>query len=207
MTDMRKSIMPKSDQLNSDDLIGITKIIVVTKVSGLDDVQQPIAIHFEGDNGKPYKPCKSMRRVLVHCWGDDGKAYVGKSMKLYQDPNVVFGGVKVGGIRISHLSHIEHEMTMALTASKTVRKPYTVKPLVAAGTAAFDIDLKKEGDEAAQRGTDILKAFWQRLKTAQQEPLLSYVDGWKAIAKQVDVAPQEEIPEESAKLSNIFSAG
>ena len=26
----------------------------------------------EGDNRKPYKPCKSMRRVMVHCWGADG---------------------------------------------------------------------------------------------------------------------------------------
>jgi hypothetical protein len=32
---------------------------------------QPVAVNYEGDAGKPYKPCKSMRRVMVHCWGKD----------------------------------------------------------------------------------------------------------------------------------------
>jgi hypothetical protein len=31
--------------------------------------EQPVSIHFEGDDGKPFKPCKTCRRLLVHCWG------------------------------------------------------------------------------------------------------------------------------------------
>ena len=81
------------------------------------------------DNGKPYKPCKSMRRVMVAAWGANGNEYAGRSMTLYLDPTVRFGGIEVGGIRISHMSHIDREMVMALTASKTKRTPYTVKPL------------------------------------------------------------------------------
>lgn len=131
MIDMSKTIKPKTDQLNFDDFIGGKSMTVkVTDVKGNDAKDQPISVCFENDNGKPYKPCLSMRRVLVHIWGNDGKAYVGKSMTLFGDPNVVFGGIKVGGIRISHMSDMDGERVMALTASKAQRKPYVVKPLV-----------------------------------------------------------------------------
>lgn len=128
MTDLRRTIIPKSDQLNADDLIGTTKTIKITKVS-LAAGEQPIAINYEGDEGKPYLPCKSMRRVLVNVWGPDGNDFIGRSLTLYRDDKVTWGGVAVGGIRISHMSHIDHDVTMALTATKSSRKPFTVKPL------------------------------------------------------------------------------
>lgn len=132
MTDLTSTIIPKSDQLNADDLIGgITKTVKITKVAGVTG-EQPIAISFEGDNGKPYKPCKSMRRVLVNCWGADGKQYVGRSLTLYRDEKVIFGGIEVGGLRISHMTDIPGPVTMALTANKKSRKPFTVQPMVAA---------------------------------------------------------------------------
>lgn len=129
MTDLSKTIAPKSDQLNADDLIGGPITVTVRDVQGKEDPQQPISIFYEGDNGKPYKPCKSMRRILVKVWGKDGKAYAGRAMTLWCDPDVTFGGMKVGGIRISHVSHIDQDTTVALTASKSVRKPFTVKRL------------------------------------------------------------------------------
>lgn len=128
MTNMLTTIIPKSDQLNYDDFCGQTKTVKITKVS-IAAGEQPIAVNYEGDNGKPYMPCKSMRRVLVHCWGSDGNQYVGRSMTLYGDPKVKFGGMEVGGIRISHLSDIAEPMTMALTATRASRKPFVVKPL------------------------------------------------------------------------------
>lgn len=135
MTSLMTTIAPKSDQLNADDLIGDrTLTIKVTKVSLLAEADQPIAIGFEGDNGKPYKPCKSMRRVLVNCWGGDGNQFIGRSMTLFRDDKVQFGGLAVGGIRISHLSNIDKDVVMALTASRANRKPYTVKPLKATDT-------------------------------------------------------------------------
>lgn len=130
MIDLRPTIAPKSDQLNADDLIGITKTIKITKVALCADPAQPIAIHFEGDCGKPYKPGKSMRRVLINVWGDDGSTFAGRRLTLFRDEKVQFGGHAVGGIRISHMSHIgTQDVVMALTMSKASRKPYTVKPL------------------------------------------------------------------------------
>ena len=127
---MLETIVPKSDQLNADDLIGgRTMTITVTSV-GIKMDEQPVAIHFEGDGGKPYKPGKSMRRVLVNLWGPDANQYAGRSMTLYRDDKVKFGGLDVGGIRISHMSHITSAVTMALTETKAKRKPFTVQPLV-----------------------------------------------------------------------------
>lgn len=133
-TDLTTTIAPKSDQMNADDLIGgrtLTIKITSVKLLGGD---QPVALHYEGDNGKPYKPGKSMRRVLVNVWGSDGNKYVGRSLTLYRDEKVQFGGIAVGGIRISHMSDIDGEITMPLTASKSIRKPFTVKPLKVSAT-------------------------------------------------------------------------
>jgi hypothetical protein len=158
MNDMRATIVPKSDQLNSDDLIGCTRTIKITGVSVVMN-EQPVSIRFEGDNGKPYKPGKSMRRVLVEMWGPDANAYVGRSLTLYRDAKVVFGGLEVGGIRISHMSHIDSQRTMALTVTRANKKPFTVKPLVNTGPTA----------QAAEAGLPIgewLKAASVELKAA-----------------------------------------
>src|ERR1700678_183677 len=102
MTDLSTTIAPKTDQLNADDFIGRGPMtIVVSAVKLCAEPDQPIAISFNGDGGKPYKPGKSMRRVLVNTWGPDGNSYVGRSMTLFRDEKVLFGGLAVGGIRIS----------------------------------------------------------------------------------------------------------
>lgn len=129
MNDMASAIVPKSDQLNADDLIAGPMTITITDVSIRGGQEQPVSIHFEGDNGKPYKSCKSMNRVLVMAWGADAKKYVGRSLTLYRDPEVKWGGMAVGGIRISHMSHLDEPMTMVLTATKGSRKPFKVHPL------------------------------------------------------------------------------
>lgn len=129
MIDISQTVAPKSDQLNADDLIGGPRTITVTRVSKMKEPDQPIAIYFEGDGGKPYKPGKSMRRVLLRIWGQDGATYAGRRMTLYRDDAVQFGGAAVGGIRISHMSGISSAVTMALTVTRASRKPFTVKPL------------------------------------------------------------------------------
>lgn len=126
---MLATIIPKSDQLNSDDLIGQDITIKVTRVTMDTRSEQPVSLHFEGDNGKPYKPGKSMRRVLVQAWGPDASAYADRSLTLYRDPDVKFGGMDVGGIRISHMSHITKHLVMALTTTRGNKKPFVVEVL------------------------------------------------------------------------------
>lgn len=148
--DMLKTIEPKTDQLNADSLVGGPRTITITGVSGHDSAEQPVSIHYEGEDGRPFKPCKSMRRVMVAVWGSDASKYIGRSMTLYCDPEVQFGGMKVGGIRISHMSHIDKAQTMALTATRSKRKPFTVEPLVTEPNAADLLALFKSAYEAVK---------------------------------------------------------
>ncbi len=186
MSNMLQTVIPKSDQLNADDLIGGKALTIkVTKVS-LVNGDQPVAINYEGDNGKPYKPCKSMRRVLIHAWGGDGAGYVGRSMTLYCDPTVKFGGADVGGIRISHLSHIERDMTMALTATRANRKPFTVKPLLVAEPQidhALEI-LKRNARDNAANGTVVLQTWWGTLPKESQRKLQPFMEEFKKLASE-----------------------
>lgn len=185
MVDMTKTIEPKSDQLNADDLIGKTITIKITGVKGYNDIAQPVGVHYEGDNGKPYKPCKSMRRVLVKVWGVDAKEYIGRSLTLYRDDTVKFGGIAVGGIRISHMSHIEKPVTMALTASRASRKPFTVQPLKVEQEDKEVAPLKAKLQDSAKKGTAEYEKTLEELTDEQKTKLKKWVhkDFWAECKK------------------------
>lgn len=127
--DLSKTIIPKSDQLNADDLILGSKTIKIRDIKGGNDDTQPVCIYFYGDNNKPYKPCKSMRRVLVQLWGADGLQFIGRRMTLFLDDTVKWAGVDVGGIRISHVSHIAGATRVLVTTAKNKRTPVTIEVL------------------------------------------------------------------------------
>lgn len=180
---LAETIIPKSDQLNADDLISGPITIKVTAIKGSNEPQQPVSIHYEGDNGKPYKPCKSMRRVLVSAWGANGADYVGRSMTLYRDDSVLFGGIAVGGIRISHVSHIEKDLTMPLTVSRASRKPYTVKRLRVDASDVAPLAAIKSA-----KTLDELAAVWKSL-TAAEKALPTVTDAKDA--KKVELTPAQ----------------
>jgi hypothetical protein len=129
MNDMSQVIIPKSDQWNADDFIAGPQTFTIREVRINAGSEQPVNIVLEGTE-KFYRPCKSMSRVLVGAWGADASKYVGRSLTLYRDPEVKWGGLAVGGIRISHMSDLDSEKTMVLTATKGSRKPFKIKPLV-----------------------------------------------------------------------------
>jgi hypothetical protein len=132
--DIAATLEAKSSQLNTDDLIAGPKTITITKVSA-GSAEQPVAVSFEGDSGKPWYPCKSMRRVLVAAWGADASQYVGRRVTLFRDPGVTYGGIQVGGIRVSHLSDLDGPLSIALTVTRQKRSPYKVQPLPASPPA------------------------------------------------------------------------
>jgi hypothetical protein len=140
--DITATLEAKSSQLNSDDLIAGPRTITVTKVSA-GSVEQPVAIAFEGDNNKPWYPCKSMRRVLVAAWGADAEQYIGRRVTLFRDPSVTYGAIQVGGIRVSHLSHLDGPLSIALTVTRQKRTPYRVQPLAAAPAPAVVADAEQ----------------------------------------------------------------
>lgn len=216
MIDISQTVAPKSDQLNADDLIGGPRTITVTRVSKMKEPDQPIAIYFEGDGGKPYKPGKSMRRVLLRIWGNDGTAYAGRRMTIYRDDAVQFGGVAVGGIRISHMSGISAPLTMALTEKRASRKPFTVKPLSeeqapppdktkALPAPASDQQeaprqpgtrerLYAAARAEAAKGSDALRAFRADLDPRADRALDAIADELERITTSADIADDDDFP-------------
>jgi hypothetical protein len=171
VSDLRDTIIPKSDQLNAEQLIGGSMTITVTDVKR-GDGDQPVSIHYENDQGRPFKPCKTMRKILIFAWGDDGRQWVGKSMTLFCDPEVKFGGVKVGGIRISHLTHIERDLGVSLNTTKGKKGEFIIKKLAAIRSKAEITELL---NEAAKSGTQILVRVWQKTLSAHERESLGNV--------------------------------
>jgi len=127
--DLRPTIIPKSDQLNSEQLLGGPMTVTVTEVRLGSGEDQPVVVHYQNEGGRPFKPCKTMRKVLIHAWGADGRQWVGRSMTLYNDPSVKFGGEDVGGIRISHMTDIERDIKVSLTSTRGKKAKYEIKRL------------------------------------------------------------------------------
>jgi hypothetical protein len=129
---LRDTIAPKSDQVNYDDLIGgplTVKIVGLAAGSAEQPVIVRIADAATGAEMRDFKPCKTMRRVMVAAWGDKGRDWIGKSMTLFGEASVKWGGVEVGGIRISHVSGIQGPLALKLTTARGKRSDYTVQPL------------------------------------------------------------------------------
>jgi hypothetical protein len=139
ISDLRPTIVPKSDQLNAEQLLAGPMTITVTEVRVGSGDDQPISVHYVNDGGRPYKPCKTMRKVLILAWGHDARNWAGRSMTLYNDPNVKFGGMEVGGLRISHLSDIERDIKVSLTATKGKKAPHVIGLLPPQANAAQQI--------------------------------------------------------------------
>ena len=126
--DLEPTIAAKSDQLNADDLLSGPRLYEVERVAANDGAQQPVNVFLKGSS-VPWRPCKTCRRVLVALWGKDGKQYAGRWLQLWRDPDVVFGGIKVGGIRIKAMSGIEGVQKIMLAESRGKKKAVTVHPL------------------------------------------------------------------------------
>ncbi|KVR27808.1 hypothetical protein WK15_11620 [Burkholderia ubonensis] len=190
ITDLRGTIVPKSDQLNSEQLLAGDLTITVTDVRmGSED--QPVILHYENDEGRPYKPCKTMRKLLIFAWGEDGRNWVGKSMTLYNDQAVRFGGMVVGGIRISHLSNIEREISLSLTATKGKKAMHTVLPLE---VVKLDDVLRAIAAATDRNGMNAAKALAMKLPPGDQAQAAQ--DAYNARARELRSAATRRVADQ-----------
>lgn len=119
---------PKSDQLNSDDLVGGPITVTVAGVRQ-GSSEQPVNVDLIERPGRPYRPSKGMLRILAEAWGPETDVWTGRRLTLYRDKDVKFGPDIVGGIRISHASHIARRIHTPLTTSRGKKKMHAVEPL------------------------------------------------------------------------------
>lgn len=197
MTDMNAVIVPKSDQISADDLLTGPITVKVERVAIKSGEDQPVSISLVGQQ-KVYRPCKMMSRVLVAAWGADSKNYTGRTMTLYRDPEVKWGGLAVGGIRISHMSHLDKSLNMALTVTRGNKKPYRVLPLASSAPTA-----PAEPTPAASPVDDLRSAarpWFQKFKNAANQDAVNELladPAWVALSKQLT----ENDPETLAKIA------
>lgn len=178
---LRDTIVPNSNQLNADQLLAGPMTITVRDVR-VTVGDQPVSIFYAGDNGRPYKPNKTMRKALIYAWGDDERTWPGRCLTLYNDPDVKFGGDKVGGIKISHLTDIPGQLVMSLNSTKGKKSTITINPLDLSALAA-----------AAAGGMKALQSAWAAMHADLRAAMGNCPEGIKEIARSA-AAPKTEEP-------------
>ena len=147
-------------------------------------------IHYDGENGRPFKPCKTVRKIIIFAWGDDGTKWIGRSITLFNDPDVKWAGVKVGGIRVSHMSHIEKDIQLQLTATRGKKEPFIIKRLAVTEPPPIDLDnLKMRLNHQANLGTEALITLWKELTQNERNAL-----GGKCPQEYKDMAAKADAP-------------
>ena len=171
--DLTDSIAPKSDQLDAVDLLAGPRTFTIERVTK-GNPEQPFNFHL-AEFPRVWRPGKSMRRVIVAAWGSKSDAYVGKRITLYCDPDVMFGGEKVGGSRISHMSGIDGPIDVPLIVKRGKSSVFRVQPLTEAAPAPAQ-DWRGLADNAGS-DTDTLRAIWIDAKAAGADTeTLAYIE-------------------------------
>lgn len=176
--DIRPFIAAKSDQLNADDLLG-GPITVRVEGVGRGNADQPVSVRISGGHC-PWRPSKTSLRVLAHCWGTDASQWVGRWVRLYRDPTVLWAGKPVGGIRVQAVSHIHQPQTLALAVTRGKKRQHRIEVLRSADQAeqgAPTADL-----EALLEEHGLTPADCDRWLAAEGRPSLAEVDPEKRAA-------------------------
>jgi hypothetical protein len=109
-------------------------------------------------------------------------------MTLFNDTEVKWGGVKVGGIRISHLSHVERDIALSLTATKGKKEPFLIRKLEVGDPTVLD-------DITTATTVEQLNALRPRMKGVP-----GAIEAARAKADQIRAAVVPEMAEDDAPI-------
>jgi hypothetical protein len=126
--DISQALVAKSDQLNASDLSG-SPIVATIKDVRKGDAAKPVIVDLDGMDGRPWKPSKGMLRVIAHAWGTESDKWIGRLVKLANNPEVIYAGEKVGGVEVIAMSHIAADFTIPVRISQKKVKQHTVSVL------------------------------------------------------------------------------
>jgi hypothetical protein len=130
MIDLTPHTQADSDCIVAADLATGPKTILITNVTVISKDKKGIEIHYEGMGGKPYRPCKSMLRLLCELWETkNGEEFIGRGITLYREPNCLYQGQLTPGIRICAMSHILKSVTVLVTEKRGKANKYEIAPL------------------------------------------------------------------------------
>ena len=153
MPDISHTLVAKSDQLNAGDLAA--PIVVTVRGVRVTSEDQPVVVDI-GDDYRPWKPCKGMRRLLARAWGTNTDAWSGHRVELFNDERAMWAGEAVGGIRVSAMSGIARATSYNMRTSKKGTQRYEIAPLERGPAPLSQADaLAKFTEYAAGKGVTI----------------------------------------------------
>lgn len=169
--DISQALVAKSDQLNASDLTGSPVVATIAAVRR-GDAAKPVIVDLVGMDGRPWKPSKGMLRVVAFGWGTESDAWVGRSVKLTNNPEVVYAGEKVGGVEVIAMSHIDKPFTIPVRISQKKVKQHHVDALAepvtepwlaqwqAISNALTEAGYTGEGPELLATAGQVIGAAW-----------------------------------------------
>lgn len=185
--DVTKAIEPKSDQQNADDYLAGPETVRIESVEVKATSEQPVWIHLVGKKGKPFKPSKTALRCLALIWGPDASKWSGLSMTLYNDPDVVWAGVKTGGIRISHMEGLTEPRSLMLTKTRGKKAATVIKPLVLKSAPVVDnTAIQDSARDAARNGKGAFTDWWKSVGSSERDAVKTIMDELKQLSAEAD---------------------
>lgn len=101
---MKSGDIFQSNYLKKEDVpqpIRLTIARVEAEMIAADDGKEKKAVaHWSNSNLKPMIVNKGNWITLADAYGDESDGWVGKPVEIYVDPSVMFGGKRVGGLRL-----------------------------------------------------------------------------------------------------------
>jgi hypothetical protein len=169
--DITDTLAPKSDQLDAVDLAATgPQTFTITRVD-IKAGDQPANIHL-AEFPRPWRPNLNTRRILGQAWGkSEGGAYEGRRVTLFYDPDVEFGGSRVGGVRISHMSHLPggKPFSALILPKKGRSETVIIKPLPETAPARPARAPEPAADIATSTDVAALRGMWQASDPATRQ--------------------------------------
>jgi hypothetical protein len=107
----RSDAFPKKF-ISKDDVLTPVKAVIAgvtqREIGSGDEMELKVVVEFHGDT-KPMILNGTNWDILEAAFGQDSDTWLGKTITLYNDPLVMYGGKKIGGVRI----RIERTLTDA----------------------------------------------------------------------------------------------
>lgn len=169
--DMTQSIEARSDQINADDLLAGPATYTIREVI-TGKAESPFDFLLV-ETERAYRPSKTMRRVIVNAWGPEASNYAGRRLTIYREPSIMFGGQRVGGIRISAMSHIDGPKEVLAQVTRGKREKFVVTPLPDAPAAQPTPPEPTAEEVKACVDLGELKAMYERSGPERQAQILA----------------------------------
>lgn len=169
--DITQALAPASDQIDAVELVEPRTFTIDTGSRlGKRDGKTVAEIRLV-EVDRVWRPSKGMLDVLAACWGTKADQWVGRRVTVYNDPDVMFGKEKVGGVRISHLSNIDAARDIQIRGAGAIgrKRSWHVEPL-ATPTDTSGRDWLSELAQAAQINKAAVLSLWQAAKAANADP-------------------------------------